>query len=351
MKTERRTFIKAAAATAAVGMAERGALAAEGEVERTIRETKFIDIHAHCTEFALPPMYKEQVKPLCEPADLIGFYDKIDVEAGVILALCNPENFIGGMTTEQILRTCARAPGRFIPSVAVDPRCSVASGTCNCSTTDFERIFKYYRDKGCKVCGEVCANLHFLDPIMQNYFRGCEAAGLPLTFHIAANRDWLYGIIDEKGLPELEVCLQRFPKLRFFGHSQTFWCEIGEYETWQERTGYPKGPVRNGRIPELMRKYPNLYCDMSAGSGNNALARDLDHAGRFLTEFQDRVMFGIDICAPKHFIDYCGPEKNGGKWNNRWGETLRTLLRTGRITPAVYRKVARENAVRELGLG
>ena len=342
--------MKGAAAIASAG-AIGGAPAAESEVERTIRETKFIDIHAHCTEFALPPMYKDQVKPLCERDDLVGFYDRLGVEAGVILSLCNPENFIAGMTTEQIMRTCAKAPGRFIPSVGIDPRCSVAAaGTCNCAVTDFERIFKYYRDKGCKVCGEVCANLHFLDPRMQNYFKGCEAAGLPLDFHLASNRDWLYGIIDEKGLPELEICLQRFPKLRFFGHSQSFWCEIGEYSTWNERTGYPKGPVRNGRIPELMRRYPNLYCDLSAGSGNNALSRDLDHAGRFLTEFQDRVMFGLDICSPQHFINSYGPEANGGRWINPQGETLRTLLRTGRITPAVYRKVARENAIRELGL-
>ena len=310
MEIERRTFLKGAAATAAAGVVD-GAFAAEDEVEKTIRETKYIDIHAHCTEFALPPMYKRPVKPLCEKDDLIFFYDNINVEKGVILALCNPENFIGGMTTEAILRTCAKAPDRFIPSVAIDPRCGVAwQGTVNSPFTDFEYIFKYYRDKGCKVCGEVCANLHFLDPIMQNYFKGVEAAGLPLDFHLAANKDWKY-----------------------------------------ERTKYPSGPVKNGRIPELMRKYPNLYCDISAGSGNNALARDLDHAGRFLTEFQDRILFGIDICAPQHFIDYASPEKRpDGKWYNEWGETLRTLLRTGRITPAIYRKVCRENAIRELGL-
>ena len=198
-------------------------------------------------------------------------------------------------------------------------------------------MFKYYRDKGCKVCGEVCANLHFLDPRMQNLFKGCEEAGLPLTFHIAANKDCLYGIIDEKGLPELEICLQRFPKLNFLGHSQSFWCEIGTYSTWDERTSYPKGPVKEGRIPQLMRKYPNLYGDLSAGSGNIALSRDLDYAGRFLTEFQDRILFGVDICAPDGYV-------------SPLDKTMKELLRTGRITASVYRKVARENHVRLLGL-
>ena len=201
----------------------------------------------------------------------------------------------------------------------------------------FGDVFKYYRDKGCKVCGEVCANLHFLDPRMQNLFKGCEEAGLPLTFHIASNKDWLYGIIDEKGLPELEICLQRFPKLNFLGHSQSFWCEIGTYSTWDERTSYPKGPVKEGRIPQLMRKYPNLYGDLSAGSGNIALSRDLDYAGRFLTEFQDRILFGVDICAPDGYV-------------SPLDKTMKELLRTGRITASVYRKVARENHVRLLGL-
>ena len=333
MNTTRRTFIKGSAATAAMGMAGCvTAAASKEEIERTIAETKFIDIHAHCTEFEMPPVYVPGMKPLPTPEELVAHYDRLGVEKGVIQALCNPENFIGGMTTEQILRTCAQAPDRFIPTVGVDPR-ALGNGAFG----DFEYVFKYYRDKGCKVCGEVCANLHFLDPIMQNYFKGCEAAGLPLTFHIAAEKDHLYGIIDEKGLPELELCLQRFPKLRFFGHSQSFWCEIGTYSTWDERTGYPRGPVTEGRIPELMRKYPNLYGDLSAGSGNNALARDMDYAGRFLTEFQDRIMYGIDICAPKGYV-------------SPLDQTLKELLRTGRITPAVYRKVARENQVRELGL-
>ena len=334
METTRRTFIKSGAAAAtAAGIAEyASAAAAESEIERTIAETKFIDVHAHCTEYDLPPVYIPNLRPLCIAEDLIAHYDRIGIEKGVILALCNPENFIGGMTTEQILRTCAKAPDRFIPSVGVDPR---ALG--NNAFGDFERVFKYYRDKGCKVCGEVCANLHFLDPRMQNYFRGCEAAGLPLTFHLSAAEDWQYGIIDERGLPELEICLQRFPKLRFFGHSPSFWCEIGEYRTWDERVAYPTGPVKEGRIPKLMRKYPNLYCDLSAGSGNNALARDLDFAGRFLMEFPDRIMFGIDICAPKGYV-------------SPLADTMKKLLRTKRITPAVYRMVARENQIRELGL-
>ena len=313
-----------------------GYSAAAGKTaDEVIAETKFIDIHAHCTEDPLPPCNIAGVQPLPLPHELISWYDKMGVEKGVVLSLCNPENFVGGMATETILRICAQHPDRLIPSVGIDPRC-LGNHVVN---DRFGYIFKWYRDKGCKICGEVCANLHFLDPKMQNLFKGCEEAGLPLTFHVAANEGWRYGIIDEPGLPELEICLQRFPKLRFFGHSQSFWCEMGTYKTWDERKGYPSGKVDpEGRLPQLMRKYPNLYCDISAGSGNRALARDLDYAGKFLTEFQDRVMFGIDICAP--FEQYI----------SRQHETLRKLFKEGYISEKVFRKVARENQIRELGL-
>ena len=103
------------------------------------------------------------------------------------------------------------------------------------------------------------------------------------------------------------------------------------------RFGYPTGPVKEGRIPKLMRKYPNLYGDLSAGSGNNALARDLDYAGKFLTEFQDRIMFGIDICDPNGYV-------------SPLPGFLRELRASGAISETVFRKVARENQIRELGL-
>ena len=337
MEMTRRNFLKSSsAAVAAAGVAGyAGAADSAKAKDEVIARTKFIDIHAHCTEDPLPPCNIAGVQPLPLPDELISWYDKFGVEKGGVLSLCNPENFVGGMATETILRICEQHSDRLIPSVGIDPRC-LGNHVVN---NKFGYIFKWYRDKGCKVCGEVCANLHFLDPKMQNLFKGCEEAGLPLTFHVAANEGWRYGIIDEPGLPELEICLQRFPKLRFFGHSQSFWCEIGTYKTWDERKGYPSGKIDvEGRIPQLMRKYPNLYCDISAGSGNRALLRDLAYAGKFLTEFQDRVMFGIDICAPFE------------KYISRQHETLRKLFKEGYISETVFRKVARENQIRELGL-
>ena len=120
MEITRRDFVKTGSVAAAAGAA--GCVTSMQGVEDTIAGVKFIDIHAHCTEDPMPPCYLPDKRPLPVPEDLIRHYDRIGIEKGVILALCNPENFVGGMSTEQILRTCARYPDRFIPSVAVDPR-------------------------------------------------------------------------------------------------------------------------------------------------------------------------------------------------------------------------------------
>ena len=125
--------------------------------------------------------------------------------------------------------------------------------------------------------------------------------------------------------------------MKFFGHSQAFWAEIGKLEKPADRCGYPNYPIREeGVVPKLMRDYPNLYGDLSAGSGHNALARDVDYAVQFLNEFQDRLMFGTDICAPDTptpLVDF-----------------LIGLRDSGKISATVFNKVAKENAIKILEL-
>ena len=75
MEATRRDFIKTGAAATAVAGA-MGASAAE-DVEAVIASTKFIDIHAHCTEFEMPPVYIKDKRPLCIAEDLVEHYDRL----------------------------------------------------------------------------------------------------------------------------------------------------------------------------------------------------------------------------------------------------------------------------------
>src|SRR5581483_3601463 len=58
---------------------------------------------------------------------------------------------------------------------------------------------------------------------------------------------------------------------------------------------YPTGPVKPGGLTDkMLSDYPNLYGDLSANSGRNALARDPDFAADFLKRHQDKLMLGSD---------------------------------------------------------
>jgi hypothetical protein len=289
----------------------------------------FIDIHVHVCRIPGPPSGGRQAFATAD--QLIARYDAIGVEQAVLLPLISPEFYLP-QTNEDILEIAANYPGRFIPFCNIPPQ-----AVSNSPDAPLVEWLRYYKEKGCKGIGEVTANLPFTHPLVWNLFKHVQEVGFPLTFHIGPIMGRCYGLQDEPGLPGLELSLMHFPKLNFLGHSQPFWAEIGKLETPADRWGYPKYPVREeGVLPKLMRRYGNLYGDLSAGSGHNSLARDPVYALEFLNEFQDRLLFGTDICAP----DTQTPLVN----------LLLRLREEGKISETVFQKVARENAVKLLGL-
>lgn len=292
----------------------------------------FIDIHVHTRRLRGFPRLSDHMT-YASPEELLAGYDEVGIERGCVLPGVNPECSCVPQCNEDVLEMAQKYNGRFIPFCNIDPRM-----LSNSIFAPLDKILIYYRDLGCKGIGEVCANLNILDPLMQNLFRCAEIAGLPLTFHLSPFVGYSYGMVDNAGLPQLEESLKRFPGLKFFGHSQTFWAEMSKLHSIEERFGYPKGPVEEGSVPRLMRKYPNLYGDLSADSGCNALTRDRAYAIRFLNEFQDRLFFGTDICQPT--MPTLRP----------LAEFLLDLREKKEISETVFQKVARENAIRVLGL-
>lgn len=290
----------------------------------------FIDIHAHTRALAGPPRGNKPA--YATPEQLLERYKAIGVDAAALLPGVSPEGAYVPQSNQEILQICQRYPDRFIPFCNVDPRSMTNSGDAPLGD-----LLAYYRDHGCKGIGEVTANLPFLDPMVQNLFKHVERIGFPLTFHVGAQLGGVYGLYDEPGLPQLERSLARFPNLVFLGHSQSFWAEMGRLEKPADRYGYPAYPIgEEGVVPKLLRQYPNLYGDLSAKSGWNALHRDPGYAVQFLNEFQDRLVFGTDICvpdAPTPLVDF-----------------LLDLRDSRRIGETVFQKVARGNAVRLLGL-
>ena len=91
--------------------------------------------------------------------------------------------------------------------------------------------------------------------------------------------------------------LEKFPTVNFIGHAQTFWGNISQ--NYDEKVLYPKGPVTPGGITDrLLSDYPNMYGDLSAGSGLQAFLRDEDHARAFFARHQDKLLYGSDCSDP-----------------------------------------------------
>jgi len=289
----------------------------------------FIDIHAHA--YRRPWPGPDGKNSFCSPEQLLKRYDELKVERAALLPILGPELY-SPQSNEEILDIAENSGGRLFPFCNLDPR---AIG--NSSDAPLDYLLRYYRDLGCKGIGEVMPNLPIRDPRGQNLFKHVEAVGFPLIFDLTGLLNESYGLYDDPGLPQLEKSLQWFSKLIFLGHGPGFWSEIARLETPADRWRYGYYPVKEeGVVPILMRRYANLYAELSAGSGYHAFARDSEYAVKFIHEFQDRLLFGTDICAP----DQPAP----------MAKFLLDLRKENKISEVIFQKIARENAIKLLGL-
>lgn len=307
-----------------------------------------VDFHTHVGDFRTPDQM-DRVPVTWE--DLLRRLDREGIDRAVVLPLgASPEStqapFLLAPNPDIVsqLRSAEPYRDRVILFGNLDPR---MGGLGNLTVeqlkdppeTDFTWILERFIELGCVGIGEVTANIPLDDPRIINLCRHCGRYDMPVLFHITGPGRGVYGLFDQVGSPRLERLLQAAPRTIIVGHAPGFWAEISGDVTGEDKFIYPTGPVTNGgSLPRLLRTYPNLYADISARSGLNAIRRDREFGIRFLNEFQDRILFGTDIC-------FAGPE--GDIPTLRY---LRDLLSTGEIDPGLFEKTAGENALRILPL-
>ena len=134
------------------------------------------------------------------------------------------------------------------------------------------------------------------------------------------------------GIQGFHRVLERHPKVNFIGHAQTWWGNIDKNH--DQKVMYPKTKVTPGGITDrLLSDYPNMYGDMSAGSGLNSMERDEDQAREFLKRHQNKLLFGSD----------CNDRDNGDKCLG-----LKIIAAIRRLAPdkKVERKILYGNASR-----
>jgi predicted TIM-barrel fold metal-dependent hydrolase len=124
-------------------------------------------------------------------------------------------------------------------------------------------------------------------PEMEKIYRLAEERHVPVLMHWQFER-YNYGF------ERFHKILARYPKVNFIGHAQTWWANIDRNHSDQSVL-YPKGPVTAGGLTDrYLSDYPNMYSDLSAGSGLNALTRDEAFTRDFLQRHRHRLLFGSD---------------------------------------------------------
>lgn len=239
---------------------------------------KRIDVHAHALlskEIRIPRLDNTALHDYHELCD---FYDCNGITMGIILPIVSPEFQSFLITNEDAWFMSDRSANRLRWCCNIDPRMELFS-----HKTDFSRMLRFYKSKGAVGVGEVMTNVALDDPIMDNLLFHCAECDMPVTIHWTSDLSKEYGVYGGADMSLLEKTLKKYPRLKIVGHSVPFWDLL-----------YEKEGIR--RLVCLMRECPNLYCDTSAKSGYNAASNNASYFYEFLNEFQDRILFGLDVC-------------------------------------------------------
>jgi len=201
------------------------------------------------------------------------------VERAVVLSLPpDSDPYAKVVSNRRLLEAVEPHAGRLVPFCCPNPLNARAAP-----------LFKRMVGEGCRGLGELKVQLRIDDPRVVKLLKAAESLGVPALVHIEEGPLFNYCY----GVDKLEDVLKLAPDLKLVVHGPGWWRHVSA-EPGTE--AYPKGPVKGeGLVHRLLRRYDNLYADISASSGLNALARDPEHARRFLEEFQDRVVFGTDF--------------------------------------------------------
>lgn len=147
-------------------------------------------------------------------------------------------------------------------------------------------IEKYLKKGGVDI-GESKFGVECDSPEMQKLYAIAQEYDVPILMH------WEYKRYNY-GFDRFYKMVEKYPRVNFIGHSMVWWASIGKNDT-DPTIRYPKTKVvPGGYTDKLLSDYPNMYGDLSAGSGLNALTRDEDHARGFLARHQDKLLFGSD---------------------------------------------------------
>ena len=241
----------------------------------------------------------------------------------------------------QIAAVRSRYPGRLLGWFA----------STDITKPEAEKLLTAAVRAGAIGLGELKFHVAAAGPELQRMYAIAAELSVPILVHFQEVPHTPTEGVFATGWKNFEPMLKRYPKTKFIGHADAFWANVSA--DYANEAAYPAGTIKPGGITDkLLADYPNLYGDLSANSGNNALSRDPQFTEGFLKRHQEKLIFGSD-CG-------CSDGKGGGvsQQNNPGAsrlagkcvarETLGLLKRT--VSPDAFRKLTWENAHRVYAL-
>ncbi|MBT5927001.1 MAG: amidohydrolase family protein [Verrucomicrobia bacterium] len=258
----RRTFLQAASCATAASFCDYPNLEAQnGEL---LRDISIIDLHQHTNYSGRSDLQ------LRTHQKAMGIHRSVLLPAGKYYGLAAT---CGG--NETVYRMAQLYPDDFVFFANEVPDLPMAR----------ETIEKYLK-LGAVGIGE------------QKFELECDSRPLEMVAELAA--DYQVPVLIHfqhnaynTSLDRFHKVLEKFPNTNFIGHAQTWWGNIDRKH--DQKVMYPTGRVTPGGITDrLLSDYPNMFGDLSAGSGLNSLKRDEDHTRGFLARHQDKLLYGSD---------------------------------------------------------
>lgn len=280
----RREFLVRSAATVATS---RFAVSAPSAAE------PIIDIHQHLNYGGTRNKIFEQVGLARNDDELVAHQLALGVTKTILLpagrAVLRPSTHVGfsnGLNGTVSGNAAALALARQYPNEFVFGANEVSD------LEDAPQEIERYLKLGACLIGEQKFGVDCDSKAMQQLYQLAKAYSVPVLIH------WQIASYNH-GFDRFHAMLKKYPKVNFIGHAQTWWANIDRDYQDDAKNLYPKGKVTPGGLTDrYLRDFPNMYADLSAGSGEGAFKRDPEHAGDFFVRHQDKLLFGSD-CSDK----------------------------------------------------
>jgi len=248
--------------------------------------SEMIDVHTHMG--GVKSWYKGLKGVIfVSEGDLLNYLADVGIDRAVVLPTPQIDASSGEYiySSERVLRIC-----RFHEELL--PFCCLNFGSIENEILD---ILEEYVSKGALGYGEHKVGLPIDHPRSLEIYEACGVIGIPVLMHVDDAHNYRF----EEAFPKLAA---KYSKTIFIMHGPGWWRHISADPGSEP---YPKGPVKPHGLIDKLLENENVYADISATSGLNALQRDKNYAREFLENHRFKILYGTDFpCIDNYGGEY-----------------------------------------------